>query len=66
MARGTVKFFNTEKGFGFIAREQGADVFFHYSQIITTSNKSLAEGEVVEFDVVPGARGDTAENVKPL
>ena len=63
---GTVKFFNAEKGFGFIAREQGEDVFVHYSAIQGTGYKSLQEGQRVEFDVVPGRKGEQAQNVRPL
>jgi len=66
MATGTVKFFNVEKGFGFISREQGADVFVHYSQIKGEGYKSLAEGQAVEFDVAPGRKGEEAQNVRPL
>jgi CspA family cold shock protein len=64
MATGTVKFFNVEKGFGFISREQGADVFVHYSQIVGDGYKSLEEGQKVEFDVAPGRKGEEAQNVK--
>jgi len=65
MATGTVKFFNAEKGFGFISREQGADVFVHYSQIKGDGYKSLQEGQAVEFDVAPGRKGEEAQNVRP-
>jgi cold shock protein len=61
---GTVKFFNAEKGFGFIAREQGDDVFVHYSNIQGSGYKSLDEGQRVEFDVAPGRKGDEAQNVR--
>jgi CspA family cold shock protein len=61
---GTVKFFNNEKGFGFIAREQGDDVFVHYSNIEGSGYKSLTEGQRVEFDVAPGRKGDEAQNVR--
>ena len=64
MATGTVKFFNTEKGFGFIRREQGEDVFVHYSNIQGTGYKSLEEGQHVEFDVAPGRKGEEALNVR--
>jgi len=63
---GTVKFFNTEKGFGFISREQGDDVFVHFSNIQGTGFKSLHEGQRVEFEVGPGRKGDEAQNVRPL
>jgi cold shock protein len=66
MTTGTVKFFNAEKGFGFISREQGDDVFVHFSQIKGEGYKSLSEGQVVEFDVAPGRKGDEAQNVRPL
>ncbi|MEP6660963.1 MAG: cold-shock protein [Acidimicrobiales bacterium] len=64
MASGTVKFFNAEKGFGFISREQGDDVFVHYSNIQGSGYKSLAEGQRVEFDVAPGRKGEEAQNVR--
>ena len=62
--QGTVKFFNSEKGFGFISREQGDDVFVHYSNIAGDGYKSLDEGQVVEFDVAPGRNGEEAQNVR--
>jgi CspA family cold shock protein len=61
---GTVKFFNAEKGFGFISREQGDDVFVHFSNIAGEGYKSLAEGQNVEFDVQPGRKGEEATNVR--
>ncbi len=64
MAQGTVKFFNAEKGFGFISREQGDDVFVHFSSIQSDGYKSLDEGQLVEFDVVPGKKGEEAQNVR--
>lgn len=66
MATGTVKFFNAEKGFGFISRENGADVFVHFSQIKGEGYKSLQEGQAVEFDVAPGRKGEEAQNVRPV
>jgi len=66
MATGTVKFFNAEKGFGFISREQGDDVFVHFSAIQGTGYKTLEEGQRVEFDVGPGRKGDEAQNVRPI
>ena len=64
MAQGTVKFFNAEKGFGFISREQGDDVFVHFSNIQGEGYKSLDEGQRVEFDVAPGKKGEEAQNVR--
>ena len=63
---GTVKWFNEDKGFGFIQREGGPDVFAHYSAIQAEGYKSLAEGQQVEFDVVSGHKGPQAENIKPV
>ena len=64
MTTGTVKFFNAEKGFGFISREQGDDVFVHFSNIQGDGYKSLDEGQRVEFDVAPGKKGEEAQNVR--
>ena len=64
MATGTVKWFNAEKGYGFIAREQGEDVFVHYSNIQGSGYRSLDEGQAVEFDVAPGRKGEEAQNVR--
>ena len=63
MKVGTVKWFNAEKGFGFISVDGGEDVFVHFSAISGDGYKSLDEGEKVEFDVVSGARGPQAANV---
>ncbi|WP_203366775.1 cold shock domain-containing protein [Anaeromonas frigoriresistens] len=60
---GTVKWFNAEKGFGFITGEDGKDVFAHFSQIQKDGFKSLEEGQEVEFDVVEGQKGPQAENI---
>ncbi|MGL4362486.1 MAG: cold shock domain-containing protein [Cellulosilyticaceae bacterium] len=60
---GTVKWFNAEKGFGFIERENGADVFVHFSAIQGDGFKTLEEGQKVDFEITKGARGDQAENV---
>jgi CspA family cold shock protein len=66
VATGTVKFFNAEKGFGFISREQGDDVFVHFSNIQGTGYKTLDEGQRVEFDVAPGRKGEEAQNVRVI
>jgi CspA family cold shock protein len=66
VAQGTVKFFNADKGFGFISREQGDDVFVHFSNIQGTGYKSLDEGQRVEFDVAPGKKGEEAQNVRVI
>lgn len=66
VATGTVKWFNAEKGFGFIAREGQPDVFVHFSAIQGTGYRSLEEGQAVEFDVGPGRKGEEAQNVRPL
>ncbi|KSZ67546.1 cold-shock protein, partial [Staphylococcus epidermidis] len=58
-----VKWFNAEKGFGFIERENGGDVFVHFSAIVEDGYKSLEEGQSVEFDIVEGERGEQAANV---
>ena len=63
VVQGTVKFFNAEKGYGFISRDQGEDVFVHFSAIQGDGYKTLNDGDRVEFDVVPGARGRQAANV---
>jgi CspA family cold shock protein len=64
MEKGTVKWFNDAKGFGFITRENGPDVFVHQSAIVAEGFRSLAEGEVVEFEVVKGPKGLQAQNVR--
>jgi cold shock protein len=65
MASGTVKWFNDQKGFGFIMQEDGPDVFVHYSAIAdTTGFKSLSEGNPVEFEVTQGPKGPQAQSVR--
>jgi len=66
MENGSVKWFNNSKGFGFIARESGNDVFVHHSAIQGEGYKSLDEGQQVQFDVVNGPKGDQATNVVKL
>ena len=61
--KGTVKWFNNAKGFGFIGREDGPDVFVHYSALIAEGYKSLQEGDAVEFEIVDGQKGPQAANV---
>jgi cold shock protein len=63
---GTVKWFNAEKGYGFIAPESGVDVFVHFSAIQSTGYRSLDEGQVVEFDIAQGPKGAQAANVRLL
>jgi len=65
MEQGTVKWFNEAKGFGFIARQNGEDVFVHYSAINTSGFKSLQEGQAVKFNLIKGPRGLQASDVKP-
>ena len=67
MAQGSVKWFNAEKGFGFIAQDAGGpDVFVHYSAIDSGGYRSLDEGQQVQFDVAQGPKGPQAENVRPV
>jgi len=67
MAQGTVKWFNADKGFGFIAQDGGgADVFVHYSAIAADGYRSLAEDQRVEFEVAQGAKGPQADQVRPI
>ena len=61
-----MKFFNAEKGYGFISRESGDDVFVHYSNIQGNGYRSLEDGQQVEFDVAPGRKGEEAQNVRVI
>lgn len=66
MARGKVKWFNNQKGYGFITPESGSDVFVHHSAIQGTGYKSLEEGQEVEFEITKGPKGEQATNVVKL
>jgi CspA family cold shock protein len=66
LATGTVKWFNAEKGYGFISREDGPDVFVHFSAIQGSGYRTLEEGQAVEFDVGPGRKGEEAQNVRAV
>ena len=66
LATGTVKFFDEQKGFGFISREEGDDVFIHFSEIQGSGFKTLQEGQKVEFEVGPGKKGEEAKNLRVL
>ncbi|MHC4260524.1 MAG: cold-shock protein [Planctomycetota bacterium] len=63
MSEGTVKWFNQRKGYGFISTDDGHDIFVHYTNISADGFKTLAEGDVVSFDIVEGEKGPRAENV---
>jgi len=64
MAVGTVKFFNAEKGYGFVSRTDGEDLFVHYSNVAGTGFRTLEAGQQVEFEIAQGRKGDEATNVK--
>lgn len=66
MEKGTVKWFNGEKGYGFITRENGEDVFVHFSAIVMDGFKTLQEGQAVEFEISQGEKGPQATNVSPI
>ena len=66
MSEGRVKWFNEQKGFGFIENDEGGDLFVHHSSILGEGFKTLSEGQRVSFDVTAGKKGPAAENVKPL
>ena len=66
MAKGTVKWFSNQKGYGFITTEDGKDVFIHHTSILGEGYKSLKEGQSVEFEIGQGPKGEHATNVKPL
>jgi cold shock protein len=66
VAQGTVKWFNNDKGYGFISQADGEDVFVHFSAIQTEGYKSLEEGQTVEFEVTQGPKGKQAANVRPV
>ncbi|HDG6048942.1 cold-shock protein [Staphylococcus aureus] len=66
MNNGTVKWFNAEKGFGFIEQENGGDVFVHFSGIVSDGYKTLEEGQKVTFEITEGQRGDQAVNVQTV
>ena len=66
MPTGTVKFFNDEKGFGFISREGGDDVFVHFANIEGTGRRTLLAGQTVEFEIGQGRKGMEAHNVRPV
>jgi CspA family cold shock protein len=66
MTAGTVKWLNSEKGYGFLSRESAADVFVHYSAIQMDGYRNLDEGQRVQFDVGPGKKGEEAQNVRVI
>ena len=66
MPKGTVKWFNESKGYGFIQKEEGGDIFVHYTAIQDSGFKTLAEGQQVSFDIVDGPKGPAAANVQKV
>jgi CspA family cold shock protein len=66
MAKGSVKWFNDQKGYGFVTQEDGTDIFVHFSAIQGEGFKTLHEGQEVEFDVTDGPKGAQASNVRPI
>jgi cold shock protein len=66
VAEGTVKWFNNDKGYGFISQPEGEDLFVHFSAIQTEGYKSLEEGQAVQFEVTQGPKGKQASNVRPV
>jgi cold shock protein len=66
VAEGTVKWFNNDKGYGFISQPEGEDLFVHFSAIQTEGYKSLEEGQTVQFEVTQGPKGKQASNVRPV
>lgn len=66
MAKGKVKWFNNQKGYGFICNEEGKDIFVHYSGIVMDGFKTVSEGDEVEFEIVEGEKGIQAINVKKI
>ena len=66
LATGTVKWFSNEKGYGFIARSDGDDVFVHFSAVVGDGYRTLSEGQEVEFEIVDGPKGKQAANVRPV
>jgi len=66
MATGTVKFFNDQKGYGFISRDDGEDLFVHFSNIVGSGRRTLLQGQAVSFELGEGRRGPEAQNVQPV
>jgi CspA family cold shock protein len=66
MATGTVKFFNDQKGYGFISREDGEDLFVHFSNIVGSGRRTLVQGQKVNFEIGEGRRGPEARNVEAV